>query len=38
MNKVLKSENYFNQVEGLGTVLGMFPLLMSRFSRNARVS
>ena len=38
MNKVLKSENYFKQAEGLGSVLEEFPRLLSRFSENARVS
>ena len=38
MNKVLKSSNYFDNVEGLGTVLAEFPRLLTRFSENARVS
>ena len=38
MNKVLKSSNYFDNVEGLGTVLTEFPRLLTRFSENARVS
>lgn len=38
MNKVLKSSNYFNSVEGLGTVHTEFPRLLTRFSDNARVS
>lgn len=38
MNRVLKSANFFEQVEGLGTVLEEFPRLLTRFSDNARVS
>ena len=38
MNRVFKSSNYFNTVEGLGTVHTEFTRLLTRFSENARVS
>lgn len=37
INKVLKGQCYFDQVEGLGTVLEKMPDLVERFSKDARV-